>query len=194
MSINRTFICLLLAGFMASFTTACQHRDNVQAGREEAAPAVDKKVLTNDEQEIATKIEQSHIGEMDLSRLAKERATDKDIKDYAGMLVDDHGDALKDLSGILKDKHAMDASADAKPPDAQSKLNKLQAMAGPAFDTEYMNAMVMDHRDALEELQRDSAMVQNPDLKDYINNLTKTVTKHLQKAEELQNNLATKKR
>lgn len=192
MNINRSLICLLLAGLLVSLGTACQRQNNVQADRA-AAPAVDKKVLTADEQAIATKIEQAHIGEMDLGRLAKDRASDKDVKDYADMIVDDHQDALKKIANILKKKDATDASAEAKPADAQAELSKLQSMSGAAFDTEFVSAMIMDHQKTLDQLQRDSAMVQNPDLKDYMNDLTKTVGKHLEKAQELQTKMASKK-
>jgi len=197
MNINRTLMCILLAGCMASFNTACQRQDNVQAGHENSATAArtaDKDVLTTDEQQIAMKIEQSHIGEMDLSRLAMDRASNKDVKDYADMLVDDHEKALKDMNGILKDKHAMDASAEQKPADGKAEMDKLQGMSGAAFDTEYMNAMVADHQKTLNELQANSAMVQNPDLKDYVNDLTKTVNKHLEKAQDLQAKMAGGKR
>jgi len=196
MNINRTLMCILLAGCMASFNTACQRQDNVQAGHETvtAGGTADKDMLTSDEQQIAMKIEESHIGEMDLSRLAKERASNKDVKDYADMLLDDHEKALKDMNGILKDKRATDASAQQKPAEGKAELDKLQGMSGVAFDTEYMNAMVADHQKTLNDLQANAATVQNPDLKDYINDLTKTVSKHLEKGQDLQAKMAGDKR
>jgi len=189
---NRVFWAFLLVVFLAAFNTACQrHDDNVQAAREAgvSSPKGDNKVFTAADREIATRIEQSHLGELDLARVAKTKASNEDVKDFADMLVDDHGKALDDISGILKDKNAMDASAQAKPAEAQAELEKLQTLSGAAFDREFVGAMVTGHRKTLDALNQDLAIVQNPDLKDYISGLTKKVETHLEKAQELQTKL-----
>jgi len=189
---TRVFWGFLLLVFLAAFNTACQrHDDNVQAAREAGVsrPAGDDKVLTAADRGIATGIEQSHLGELDLARLAKARASNGDVKDFADMLVDDHGKALDDISGILKDKNAMDASAAAKPAEAQAEMEKLQTMSGVAFDREFVAAMVTGHRKTLDKLNQDLASVQNRDLKDYVNGLTKKVEHHLEKGQELQTKL-----
>ena len=181
MKSNQTFLALLLVILLAGFNVACQRNDN-------GVRADNDKMMTSEDRDVAMNIEKAHIGEMDLARLAKERATNGDVKDYADMIVDDHGAALKNINKILKDKDIHE-SAQAKPEDSQAELARLQAMSGAEFDREFMGAMVLGHQKALDSLHNDEASVQNPDMKDYIHDLIPKVQKHLEKAQELQGKL-----
>jgi len=197
MKLNRTFWVLLVVVLVASFTTACQrNNDNgVQAAREDRAtaakaPATDKDVLNAADQETAMKIEQSHIGEIDLARLAKDHASNGDVKSYADMVESDHTGALKDVQKIMKDK-GVNESTGSKPADSQAKMNDLQKLSGAAFDREFMSAMVSDHQKTLDELRSLQISVQNPDLKDYVNDLIPKVQKHLDKARDVESKITT---
>ena len=184
MKSTRTLLATLLVVLLASFTAACQRNDDgrVQAARED-------KVLAQQDTATAMKIEQSHLGEIDLARWAKDHAQNGDVKDYAKMLEDQHGEALEDLQKMLN-KHGVNESTHSKPADAQDKMASLQSMSGGAFDREYINTMVDNHQKTLDELNAALSSTQNADLKDYINDLIPKVHKHLDKARELQSNLA----
>src|SRR4051794_32080820 len=108
MKATRTVWIALLVVFVVGFTTACQRNDEnrVQAAREDNAyppanPSMDNKVLTPQERDVAMKIEQSHLGEIDLARLAKQQASGRDVKSYADMIEDDHNGALKDVQKVM---------------------------------------------------------------------------------------------
>jgi putative membrane protein len=175
--------------FLLSFTTACQRNDDTRVeaarGGDAYSPATDNKMLAPQERETAMKIEQGHLGEIDLARLAKEKATDSDVKGYADMLEDEHAGALNDLQKLMSD-NGVHESVKSKPAEGQEKLTKLQNMSGAAFDREYMNMMVMDHQKTLDELRAAQASVQNADFKDYINDLIPKVQKHLDEAKDVQ--------
>jgi putative membrane protein len=181
---------------MAAFNTACQRSDNgVQAAREDKmTPAdtsdknSDKNMMSAEDRNIATKIQESHQGEVDLARWAKDHASERDVKSYADMIADDHTGAMKDLNNLMQDKHAAGAP-EQKPAEARANLSKLENLSGPEFDREYMNMMVSDHQKDLDALQNFKMTAQNPDLKDYINDLIPTIQKHLEKAQDLQTKL-----
>jgi putative membrane protein len=192
MKFNRTFLPLLLVCLMAVFNTACQRNDNgVQAAREDKmAPAgtSDKNMMSAEDQNIATKIEESHQGEVDLARWAKDHASNSDVKDYADMIADDHTSAMKDLNNLMQDKHAAGAP-EQKPAEARADLSKLENLSGPEFDRQFMNMMVTDHQKTIDNLRNFQMQAQNPDLKDYINDLIPKVQKHLEKAQDLQSKM-----
>ena len=175
----RTVWLALFVFALVGFTTACQRHDEngVQAARENNA-------MTEQDRDVAMKIEQSHLGEIDLARLAKEQASSRDVKSYADMIEDDHTGALKDLQKLMN-KSGVNESTQSKPVEGQEKLAMLQKMSGAEFDREFMNTMVSDHQKTLDDLRSAVTTVQNSDLKGYINDLTAKVQKHLEKGQDL---------
>src|SRR4051812_37322044 len=191
MKLNRTFLAFLLVGLMAAFNTACQRNDNgVQAAREDKmtpadkTPTTDKDVMSDSDRDMAAKLAESNQSEVNMARWAKDHATSRDVKSYADMLVDDHTSALKDITSLMKDKN-VEAPMN-KPAEGEANLAKLEKLSGAAFDREFMNTMVADHQKTLDTLQGFQTSAQNPDLKDYINDLIPKVQKHLEKAQDLQ--------
>jgi len=186
MKATRTVWAALLVVFLMGFTTACQrtNENKVQAARDDNAypPANPSKVLSDQERDLAMTIEQSHLGEFDLARLAKQQANGRDVKSYADMIEDDHSGALKDVQKVMTN-NGMPESTHSRPAEGQEKLATLQKMSGAAFDREFMNTMVSGHQKTLDELRSAQTSVQNADLKDYINDLIPKVQKHLEKAQ-----------
>src|SRR5262245_6575128 len=140
---NHTLWLVLLFVVFIGLNTACQRdRDRVQAAREENAnpanmPSADTNILTPQEKDIAMKIEQSNLGEIDLARLAKERASNRDVKSFATMLDDDHSAALKELQKIMKD-HGVTPSMQSNSADVQAEMKQMQSLSGAAFDRQYI--------------------------------------------------------
>jgi len=182
---NRILLVVLSAVLIVGLNVACQRNDDrVQAAREDG---VDVNTLSPGDLEIATKIEQAHTGELELARLAKERASNKDVKNYAEMLESDHNKALEDLTEILRDKQSA-GSTHSKP--AGTDMTQLQKMSGAQFDREFLATMVRNHQETLDALNRDLTTVQNPDMKDYIKNLMPKVRNHMEEAQKLQTTLS----
>jgi len=193
MKATRTVWVALLIVFLVGFTTACQrsNENRVQAARENPYPAANPSadnMMTSEDKDIAMKIEQANLGEIDLGRWAKDHASNRDVRNYGDMMETDHTKALKDVQKIMT-KYGVNESTQSKPVDAQNNLSMLQKLSGPAFDREYMNMMVSDHQKDLEELKSAQTSVQNADLKDYINDFIPVVQKHLEKAQDLQTKL-----
>jgi putative membrane protein len=85
------------------------------------------------------------LAEVELGKLASERAADADVKMFGQMMVTDHtkaGDELTQLAtraGVQPPKQL-----DAKHQQLVDKLSKLR---GAEFDREYVSAMVMGHEE-----------------------------------------------
>jgi putative membrane protein len=106
------------------------------------------------------------MAEVELGRMASDRATNPDVKRFAQMMVQDHtkaGDELKQTAakyGIqpapkIDDKH-------------QNLMDKLSKLRGPQFDREYIDAMVDDHQNAVDSLE--SRVDSTAPLKDRLTN------------------------
>jgi putative membrane protein len=198
MRFRRPFLALSM-GFMLTAVTACQQNSGVQAAREDRSASDSNtsagvtanssdNTLSAEDRDVAFKIEQANIEEMDLGRFVRDKTSNGDVKSFAKMMIDDHNDALNKLQNVLKDDN-VNRSANSKPADEASNMSALQNTSGADLDREYMNMMVQDHEKDLDELRNAEGTVQNADLKNYIQDLIPIVQKHLEKAQNIQNDL-----
>ena len=91
------------------------------------------------------------LAEVQLGKMATERAANADVKAFGQMMVKDHTQAnneLKQLASQLKVQTPTEL--DQKHKELVDKLSKLQ---GSEFDREYMNAMVQGHQEVLGKLR-----------------------------------------
>ena len=91
------------------------------------------------------------MAEVRLGNLAAQRASSPDVKAFGQMMVQDHAkanDELKQAASRLKIQPT--AELDKKHRDVADRLSKL---SGPAFDREYLAAMVQGHQEVLAQLQ-----------------------------------------
>jgi putative membrane protein len=87
------------------------------------------------------------LTEVQLGKIATERAASGDVKAFGQMMVKDHsqgGDELKKVASQLKIEPP--TQLDQKHKDLVDRLSKLQ---GAEFDREYINTMVQGHQEVL---------------------------------------------
>jgi predicted outer membrane protein len=93
----------------------------------------------------------TNMAEIELGRMAAERAANAEVKRFGQMMVDDHTAAGNKLKPIATEHSIpMPADLDDKHRDLRERLSKLQ---GAAFDREYMKAMVDGHEDVIAKLE-----------------------------------------
>ena len=89
----------------------------------------------------------ANTAEIELGRMAADRAANPEVKKFAQMMVDDHTQANTDLTSVASQHNiAVPNELDDKHRDLRDKLAKYQGME---FDREYINAMVDGHDDVL---------------------------------------------
>jgi putative membrane protein len=106
--------------------------------------------VSNGDKDFVKDVASDGTAEVELGRMALDRAVNPDVKKFAQMMVDDHSKANQELTSIATQYNIPVPSApDGKHNDLRDKLAKYQ---GADFDREYINAMVDDHQDALDKL------------------------------------------
>jgi putative membrane protein len=92
-----------------------------------------------------------NMAEVELSRLALEKATNPDIKSFAQRMMDDHGVAGHNLKTVVSGQPIeWPAQLDDKHKKTADELAKKQ---GADFDREYVKAMVAGHQDFVAKLE-----------------------------------------
>ena len=134
---------------------------------------------------FATKAAQGGLAEVELGKLAMEKASSPDVKQFAQRMIDDHSkanDQLKETAG--KDNITIPEAMDKKDEALKKKLERL---SGPQFDRAYMTAMVKDHRGDVSEFKDEASRGSNADLKSFASSTLPTLQEHLKMAEDTLN-------
>ena len=100
--------------------------------------------LKNDN-EFVHKVAMMHTAQVELSRMALQKATSPQIKFYAQRMIDDHGAAVNKLKGVVSEASGQwPGQLDEKHRKPLDELAKEQATD---FDREYTESMVKMHQD-----------------------------------------------
>jgi putative membrane protein len=122
------------------------------------------------------------LAEVELGKLAAERAQSDEVKKFAQRMVDDHTKANEQLKQIAERKSIkLPTEVDSKDKALMQHLEKLN---GPAFDRSYLNAMVNDHVKDVNEFKREANTGRDPQVKSFAESALPTLEEHLQQAKQ----------
>jgi putative membrane protein len=91
------------------------------------------------------------IAEVELGKLAQQKAVREEVKQFAARMVEDHGKANEELRKVAA-AHGVElpTTLDKR---HQKELDRMGKRVGPEFDRAYMKAMVKDHRKDVDEFR-----------------------------------------
>jgi putative membrane protein len=139
--------------------------------------------LAASDRTFVTHAAHSGLAEVELGRLAADKASNADVKQFGQRMVDDHSKANDELKGLAARKSVtLPTDLDAKHKAEHARLSKL---SGAAFDRAYMAAMVGDHNNAVASFQRASKTAKDPDLKAWAGKTLPTLQDHQKMAREI---------
>jgi putative membrane protein len=137
---------------VAAMAAGCQRNDraNTATGGGTAVGTSGTADVGRADKDFLEDVAIANMAEIELGRMAVERATNPDVKKFAQMMIDDHTDAGEKLKGaVAKHGITLPTAIDDKHRDTQDKLAKKQ---GEEFDRDYIDAMVDSHQDVLDKL------------------------------------------
>jgi putative membrane protein len=124
------------------------------------------------------------MAEVELGKLAEEKASNPEVKKFAERMVNDHTQANDQLKEVASSKHiALPTSLDAK--DEATK-QKLASLSGEEFDKAYMRDMVIDHTKDVTEFRHERASAQDSAVKDFAAKTLPTIEDHLKEARQIE--------
>ena len=123
------------------------------------------------------------MAEVQLGKLATEKAASADVKKFGQRMVDDHGKANDELKGLASKKNVtLPTEMDAKHMAMQNKLAK---MKGAEFDRAYIAHMVSSHAQAVALFQKESKSGTDADVKAWAAKTLPTVQEHQKMAQSI---------
>lgn len=127
-------------------------------------------------------------GEVDYSQIGVDKATNASVKQFAQMMVKDHGtmlDGVKSLAAKLNVVPASNDKANDLKEENTKDINDLNAKTGKDFDKEFMEEQVDMHQETLDLLNDLDGKTTNADLKAAIAEAKPKVQAHLDQAKAI---------
>ena len=114
--------------------------------------------------------------EIESSRLADEKASSGDVKEFATMMIEDHGTANETLDGLVRSKRIT------LPKDMGTvhveKLEALKELEGPQFDREYTMCQIKAHDEAIAMFERATREARDREIRDFAVKTLPTLRRH----------------
>jgi len=127
--------------------------------------------------EFATKAAGGGMAEVELGKVALGKSSNAKIKEFATMMVNDHGKANEELKSIAKIKNiTLPGTLDA---EHQKKMDDLNKKSGSDFDKDYVQTMIDGHKSTLKLMQDEAKDGKDAELKAFASKTAPIVQAHL---------------
>ena len=123
------------------------------------------------------------LAEVELGKLATEKAASPQVKQFGQRMVDDHSKANDELKEIASSQGIqVPDKLSAKDEMTKERLSKL---SGEQFDKAYMSDMVKDHTKDVADFQRESQSGKDPQVKEFASKTLPILQSHLKEAKQI---------
>lgn len=202
---KKLMLSLFLAGAMTCFgqtsgtsspdqnssssTSSDQSTQSTHAKHHSKGAAGEASAKGGSDAVFVKKAAQGGLAEVELGKLASEKASSDDVKQFGQKMVDDHSKANDQLKQIASQK-SMDVPSELAPKD-KAVVDRLSKLSGPAFDRAYMKHMVMDHSKDAAEFKKESNRGSDQDIKGFASSTLTTIQDHLKMAKDINAKMGT---
>jgi putative membrane protein len=190
----RVLVALILVGGFALLAVGCDHSNvelnhnasTANGNRSEGSTA--SGATGEMERQFILAAASGGMAEVELGRMAAQKAADNEVKQFGQRMVDDHSRANAELKQVASRKNVtLPAELDSRHRDLLDRLGKL---SGSEFDRAYMDEMLEDHTKDVSEFERASTQAQDADVKGFAGKTLPTLREHLEMAKTIQGRVA----
>jgi putative membrane protein len=161
-------------------TTATRPAGGETAGTSKAAAGAQ---LAEADRKFVERAATGGIAEVEMGKLAQQKASSDQVKEFGARMVQDHGNANDELKQLAQ---AKGIAVPAAPTKAQhGDMEKLNKLSGAKFDQQYMAHMVSDHRKTVAEFKKASESAKDSELKAFAGKTLPTLQEHMAQAESI---------
>jgi putative membrane protein len=181
--------CVAAPAFAQNTSSSAQSQTPATQTRTNAQTSTAASMSMKGDQAFVTKAAQGGMAEVELGKLAAQKAQSPDVKNFAQRMVDDHSKANDELKSLASQKNiTLPAAVSAKD---KADYNRLSKLSGTAFDRAYMQHMLADHRTDISEFQYEARSGQDSDVRGFASKTLPTLQEHLKMAQTTNGAVAT---
>lgn len=126
---------------------------------------------------------QGGMAEVELGKLAAQKAGNPEVKKFGQMMVTDHSKANAEVKALAGKKNI------SLPTDLgshKSDIDKMSKLSGADFDRQYVDDMVADHETDVAEFEKQAMSAKDPDVKAFAAKTLPTLKRHLETIKAIQ--------
>jgi putative membrane protein len=117
------------------------------------------------------------IAEVEAGKLAQQKSTNPQVKDFGAMMVKDHSAANEKLKALADSKNiSLPTTSSAGQMAAKAKL---EVLSGETFDKSYIKGQIKAHEDTIALFRKEIASGQDADAKAFAKETLPTIRSHL---------------
>jgi putative membrane protein len=161
-------------------TTEAQNDANIEA----TAPTDSAAHAQKEDAEDIAALASAGMMEVQLAKIALEKAVTPKVREFAQMMIDDHTKANKELEKIAMEKHIVLPVA--LMDKHQKVVNEVAEKTGKDFDKKYMNVMLDDHKEDVDKFQKIADKGNDSELKTFAAKTLPTLIHHREVAEQVE--------
>lgn len=180
-------VCIGGLGFQAcnnsgsddAVASANESNEVKQDSAEKTAPAdaAAAGVISEADSKFAVDAASGGMTEVQLGKLAQQKAASQKVKDFAAMMVRDHTKANDELKALAMSKNITLPPAPGE--DQMDHIKDLTEKSGKEFDKDYIDMMVKDHENTVDMFEKCSKDAKDADLQAFASKTLPTLKEHL---------------
>jgi putative membrane protein len=149
--------------------------ENIGEAMQTAAQPMDLKFIMD--------AAEGNLAEIRVGQLAKQRATNAEVKDFAQMMINDHTKANNELAQIAQ-RMGVTLPKDVAPYH-RAAMAGMSRLSGAEFDRAYIKGQLGDHALTLDLLEMQEKSGKDPELRQFASRAKPMVLKHYEMARDL---------
>ena len=151
----------------------------------DANPATTSNVVTDEKSaEFFKKVTNSGMAEIQLAKLAQQKATMDAVKNFAAMLERDHTAVNQQIKNLADQRSV--ALPTTISDDKQKMYTDMEKMTGKAFDKDYISMMIKAHNDGISLFEDTRSNASDVDVKNFADKTLPALKTHLDSAKAIQ--------
>ena len=177
---------IMIVFFSGCMLLACNSSSSNNQDSVDSAQNVNDStnVVSDNTSDFATEAASGGMMEVQLGKLAQQKAANPRVKAFGEMMVKDHSKANDELKAIATRQNI--ALPDSMSNDKKDNMNDLSKKTGKDFDKAYMDMMVDDHKEDIDKFQKAQQNVKDTAVRAWATNALPVLQKHLDSAQAIQ--------
>jgi putative membrane protein len=192
---KKRSIHFLFAAFVSAALFSCGGQNKQEDPKDVAEEQNEEKFDDADKEkdtDFAIAAADGGMLEVELAKVAQQKATSAEVKKFAQMMIDDHSKANDELKAVAAQKNiSLPATLSEK---SQGKLKDFQEKEADNFDKDYVDFMVDDHEDVIDAFEKEAENGKDPELKSWASGKLTTLRHHLEMAKATQESVKNQKK
>jgi putative membrane protein len=169
---------------LGAVVSMAQQAGNMNSNMSKQKGSMSQTMLSSSDRKFMMTAAAGGMAEVEIARLAVDKASSDDVKKYAQQMIDDHTKANEELMQIASQKGVtLPTGPDAK---HMALMAKMRGLSGADFDRMYVKeAGVSDHSKMEKLFMQESGGGKDADVKAFASKTLPTVQMHLKMARDM---------